>query len=85
MNANFYCKTCLDALVRSYVNTFNDAKTYGMINCLASFNMDNVLHDRDDIDAFKIIIGNAIEEQRSAISTACVLFDSPIAYLFKFS
>ena len=79
MNTKFHYKTCLGTLVKHYANTFNDTKIDGIINCLRSFNKDKVLHAQDDIDVFKFIIRNAIENCRSASSKVGVLFDGSIA------
>ena len=50
MNCNFYCLVCLDNLVKYYKNIFNKTDIDGIINCLDSFNLEDVLKDEEDTE-----------------------------------
>ena len=45
MLTNFYCKMCLEMFVNQHPGLFNDASVDGMVNFLASSNIDKVLND----------------------------------------
>ena len=34
-----------------------------MVNCLVSFNIDKVLNDQEEINLFKVSVGNAIDDK----------------------
>ena len=76
--ANYYCKTCLDILVRCYAGTFNDTKIEGLKNFLLSFNTTNVLDSEMDKDVFKQAVSNAIEHHRSS-SISSIVADVPMS------
>ena len=72
-DAKFYCKRCLDDLVK-YYNTIREEKTVdGVINCLSSFNLDHVLHDETDVDVFRILIEKVIDEYDSGSNVNSIL------------
>ena len=60
MNYNFYCSVCLDNLIKYYKNIFNETDIDGIINCLDSFNLEDVLKDEEDMEQFKVAVGEAI-------------------------
>ena len=69
----FYCKRCLDALVK-YYNTICEEKTIdGVINCLLSFNLDNAHPYMTDIDVFRLVIQKAIDEYDSGSNINSIL------------
>ena len=50
------------------VNTFNDIKIDGLINCLPSLNVNSVFNkDQEDIDVFRVATRNAIEYHASVM------------------
>ena len=65
MSTNFYFKKFLDILVNFYAGLFNDMSVYFMVNCLASFKIDKVLNNQEDINVFKASVGNDIEAKIS--------------------
>ena len=77
LGGSYYCKTCLDILVRYYANVFDDTKIEGIQTCLSSFNIDSVLENQRGNDVFKCVIRNAIEFYRSTNSSSS-LADVPI-------
>ena len=44
-----------------------------MINCLSSFNLENVLHDDTDVDVFRLVIEKAIDEHDSGSNVNSIL------------
>ena len=65
MNANFYCKASFDILVKYYSTIFENTTINGIINYSLSFNIEKVLHKRNDIEVFKVVIHKAIDEYNS--------------------
>ena len=66
LRENYICKTCLDILVKYYKSIFNNTDIDGLVNCLSSFNLNNVLQKDADIDVFKICVNRAIENNVSS-------------------
>ena len=63
MNNNLHYKTCLDALDNYYTGLFNDANIDGMVNYINSCNINKVLNDQEEINVFKVAVGNSIDDK----------------------
>jgi len=50
MRCNFYYFVYLDILVKYCKNIFGNMKIDGMVNCLASFNLNETLKDQEDAE-----------------------------------
>jgi len=73
MKNNFYCGACLDILVGYYKVFANDTKIDRLLNYLRSFNLEDVLNTYNDIEQFKLVIRNAMDNIR----------DMPVGIIFN--